>query len=272
MTQPAAAQTKTRSRFAALGAVLIASLLTPIQNACAADWSETNAQIYHGTGFRDPGNPENVSKTTVTLEHASGYAYGRNYFFVDSYWPSSGNAPRTNNFYGEYYHYLSLSKVTGKQMSFGPVKDVNVTAGVNAGAATDGAGTRVLLYGLTLDLDVPGFKFLSVDVLRYDDRSHFLGNPGNLSPTMQITPVWNVPFSLGSAQFAFTGFCDLIGSRGQGTSRQTLCQPQLRLDVGNFFGRKDAVYVGTEYQYWHNKFGMKGLNEHFANLWVGVKF
>lgn len=261
----------TRCR-ALVGAALALAMGGVADYTMAADWSETDVQVLHGTKFRDPGNPEDVSKTTVTLQHVSGYKYGRNYFFVDSYW-ATGNAPRSNDLYGEYYHYLSLNKLTGAKFGGSVLKDVSLTAGVNAGASTGGAGTRVLLYGLTLDWEVPGFSYFNVDLLAYDDRSHFAGVPSNFKSSYQVTPVWKLPFSVGSTQWSFEGFCDFIGARGQGTVSQTLCQPQLRFDVGQLVsGRRDAVYVGTEYQYWRNKYGIDGLNESFPNLMMLVKF
>lgn len=256
----------------ALTATALALALGVAGHAAAADWSETDVQIMHGTEFRDPGNRKDVGKTTVTLQHVSGYTYGRNYFFVDSYWATK-NAPRSNDIYGEYYHYLSLGKLTGATFGGSVLKDVSLSAGINAGASTGGAGTRILLYGVTIDFAVPGFSYFNVDLLAYDDRSHFDGTPGKFKRSYQVTPVWRLPFSLGSTQWSVEGFCDFIGARGQGTVNQTLCQPQLRFDLGQLVsGRRDAVFVGVEYQYWRNKYGIKGLDESFPNLMAVVKF
>lgn len=258
-----------RMLAAGLSAIVLASAAG---GSSAADWSETDVQVMNGTRFRDPGNHDDMTKTTVTLQHVSGYTYGRNYFFVDSYWGTK-NAPRSNDIYGEYYHYLSLGKTTGAKFGEGFLKDVSLTAGVNAGSSTGGAGTRILLYGVTLDFAVPGFTYFNVDLLAYDDRSQFDGASTRYLKSYQVTPVWQLPFSVGGTLWSFQGFCDFIGARGQGTVNQVLCQPQLRLDVGHLVsGRRDAVYIGTEYQYWRNKYGIDGLNESFPNVMVVVKF
>lgn len=252
--------------------LLALALISGAGQSVAADWSETDVQVMNGTRFRDPGNHDDVTKTTVTLQHVSGYAYGRNYFFVDSYWGTK-NAPRSNDIYGEYYHYLSLGKTTGAKFGESFLKDVSMTAGINAGSSTGGAGTRILLYGVTLDFAVPGFSYFNVDLLAYDDRSQFNGVSSHYRNSYQVTPVWRLPFTLGGTHWSFEGFCDFIGARGQGTVNQVLCQPQLRLDVGHLVsGRRDAFYIGTEYQYWHNKYGIDGLHESFPNVMAVVKF
>ncbi|BAL26910.1 DUF5020 family protein [Azoarcus sp. KH32C] len=257
---------------AVIGGILAFVIAGHLGSAVASEWSETDVQVLNGTRFRDPGIHDEVTKTTITLQHVSGYAYGRNYFFIDSYWGTK-NAPRANDIYGEYYHYLSLGKTTGATFGGSVLKDVSLTAGVNAGATTGGAGTRILLYGVTLDFTVPGFSYLNVDLLAYDDRSQFNGVQTHYRNSYQVTPVWRLPFSIGGTQWSFEGFCDFIGARGQGTVNQTLCQPQLRFDLGQLVsGRRDAIYVGTEYQYWRNKYGIEGLNESFPNIMMVVKF
>lgn len=261
-----------KSAGTAKASALALALAIGAGQASAADWSETDVQMMNGTSFRDPGIHDDVTKTTITLQHVSGYAYGRNYFFVDSYWGTK-NAPRSNDIYGEYYHYLSLGKTTGATFGGGILKDVSLTAGVNAGASTGGAGTRILLYGVTLDFAVPGFSYFNVDLLAYDDRSQFNGVQPHYRNSYQVTPVWRLPFSIGPTHWSFEGFCDYIGARGQGTVNQLLCQPQLRLDVGELVsGRRDAFFIGTEYQYWHNKYGIDGLDESFPNIMAVVKF
>ncbi len=133
----------------------------------------------------------------------------------------------------------------------------------------------MLLLGPTFDLAVPGFAFFNVDVLAYRDSGTFSGFGGghlcgSTKTTYQVTPAWNLPFSIGPAKFSFGGFMDVIGSHGT-CKQQVLTQPQLRRDVGNHFGSPGKVFVGIEYQYWKNKFGIDGRKESFPQAMLAWK-
>lgn len=255
---------------------LTAALAAPLP-ALAADWSDTEIHLLHGTRFNDNGafGGPKFTKDILTLNHASGYKYGRNFFFVDMIKSDSqdGNAGEV---YGEYYHNLSLGKTVGFDWSKNFVKDIGLTTGVNYGAKNSafGANPRILLVGPTFDLAVPGFAFFNVDVLAYRDSGRFSGFGGGslcggTKTTYQITPVWNLPFAIGSAKFSVEGFVDAIGSHGTCKS-QVLTQPQLRWDVGNHMGKPGTVFLGIEYQYWKNKFGA-AQNESFPQLLLAWK-
>lgn len=242
-------------RQALVATTLGIAAATATTTAGAAEWSDTEVQFLYGSEFREPFNTEDVSKTIITLTQASGHKYGGNFFFVD-FLKSDEADNDEQEVYGEWYTMLSLSKLSGATIGAGPLKDVSATFGINAGSKTNGARPLVFLPGATLHLDVPGFAFFNVDVLAYIDRGKFDGNDscGTGKTTYQITPAWLLPFQIGNAKFQFTGFADFIGAHGD-CKAQILTQPQLRLDVGNFFGKPDTVFVGFEYQYWKNKFG-----------------
>lgn len=67
------------------------------------------------------------SASVVTLEHINGWKYGDNFFFVDITNADKSDEERSTSFYGEISPRISLSKVTGKDLSFGIVKDVLIT-------------------------------------------------------------------------------------------------------------------------------------------------
>ncbi len=158
--------------------------------AGAADWSDTEIMLNTGSKFREPFNPfaaqdinrpwlndTDVSKNYLTLQHASGHKLGRNFFFVDII-DSRKNDPAGGShgeIYSEGYSALSLSKLTGAKLAFGPVADINLTGGYNWGAKSNGANPRVFLYGATVDFKLPGFIFFNVDVLAYNDKGRFDG-------------------------------------------------------------------------------------------------
>jgi len=54
-------------------------------------------------------------------------------------------------------------------------------------------------------------------------------------------------------KFVFKGFLDWIGEEGN-SPKQVLTQPQLLLDLGDFWNKPDRLFIGAEYQYWQNKF------------------
>jgi hypothetical protein len=69
------------ARFAL--AVASVSGLAVSTTARAADWSDMEFQFLYGTNFHQPFIPGDVTKSIVTLQNASGWKYGRTFFFVD---------------------------------------------------------------------------------------------------------------------------------------------------------------------------------------------
>lgn len=233
----------------------------------AADWSETEVQILKGSGYHDQGNSKDISKTIVTLQHASSHKYGNNFFFVDSLKSQYGDQDY-GEVYGEFYSTLSYGKITQTDLSSNFVKDYGLTGGINYGAKNSafGPNPQVYLVGPSFEFNVPGFIYFNLNTLAYVDNSQYSGfgggySCGQNSTTYQFTPSWSLPFSTGKHLFSFQGFVDFIGKHGT-CADQIIAQPQLRLDIGNYFGKSDTVYIGIEYQYWKNKFGVKGNVDH----------
>ena len=255
--------------------------LTTATPALALDWVSNEIQYLQSDHYREPFNGQDVSKQIITLQHASGYSLGRNFAFVDIL--KSGNQERNlsgqsespSETYGEAYTTLSLGKVSGQSWAFGPVKDVGLTAGINAGSKSSQLHSqpRVYLAGVSFDFAVTK-GFFNVDVLSYWDHGCFKGTNScpDYNSTYQVTPAWSLPFSIGSVDGEFTGFIDFIGSRGAGTVAQVLTQPQIRFDLGKPFGEPGRIYGGIEYQYWKNKFGNDGVTEHHPQLLLLLKF
>jgi nucleoside-specific outer membrane channel protein Tsx len=233
-------------RWADIAACLSLPVMTgvPAMNAFAADTSWTNLQVLYGDHFEEQAE----RRTTATLEHFSTWAYGDNFFFFDSTFAHEGD--RDVLLYGEYYPRFSLGRITGKKLSVGPLSDVSVALGVNAGSDD----FRVLLGGLGLNFEVPGFDVFQVDAYAYDQN--------NSPATYQVTWTWDTTFdATESLRLRFRGFIDYIGDRGSAGESQIVAQPQLLVDVGNFWNRPDVLFVGTEYFYWHNKFGIEGVTD-----------
>lgn len=219
-------------------------------------WSNSEIQYLNGANFQEPGNSEDVSKSTITITHADGWTYGRNFFFMDTLFSTDGE-PSQINLYGEAYSTFSLSKLLDKNLSFFIAKDFGITAGINLGENMDSqrSGYRAWLYGVTVDFDLPGFDYFNVDFLRLR-----VTETEDIGTSWQITPVWKFPFQIAGTQWTLEGFADFIAKNNY-VARQALAQPQLRLDVGDLFGNSNHLYLGIEYQYWHNKYGIKGLHD-----------
>ncbi len=231
-------------------------------------WSNTEVQYLHGDAFQAPYRASDISQSIITFTHAHGWALGRNFMFMDTLITEAGQ-PAQTSVYGEAYSYISLGKLLGKDLAFGIFKDLNAAIGVNAGENFDSpkSGSRVVLYGATIDFDLPGFKLFSVDFLR-----HNVLEPAAQGSSWQITPVWKLPFEIAGTKWSLEGFADFIGKKGPTFARTALAQPQLRLDLGDLWGRANHLYVGIEYQYWHNKYGIKGLHESLPQALVIWKF
>jgi len=218
-----------------LSAAVVAAGLVLGSNAIAADWQTTNIQLLKGFEYE----PNNKERTLITVEHANGWKYGDNYLFFDI---TDADTDGTD-IYGEISPRLSFSKMTGKKIGYGLVKDVLL-----AGSVEVGKNIRRYLYGVGFDLDIPKFKFFKVNTYVRDD-------PNKEGQTYQVTLAWNMPLEYRNHKFLLEGFADFFGREGDSFDDSQLIVPRFLLDVGNYWGQEKKVYAGVEWQYWHHKFG-----------------
>lgn len=172
------------------------SLFAPV--SAAAGWQTSNLQLLHGGDFF-LGSPD---RTILTVEHARGGDLGDLFVFIDA----TDRNDIGREYYGEVYGQVGLSGLTGRDWRFGPVKDVSLSLGLNAGSEPSGDPFRAWLAGISLDFDVPAFQLLQVDIHAYHEES--APHTG-----VQITPAWDARFNVGSQEFRFRGFADWISGR-----------------------------------------------------------
>lgn len=225
-------------------ALLLAISIVPEASAGSSSWQSTNIQYLYGGGFK-LGSKD---RSTITVEHANIWKYGDNYFSLDVTDPEIDRKGSRTGLYAEFSPRFSIGKITNTNLAFPFVKDVLVATTLEMGE-----GFHNYLYGIGLSLNLPKFDFADLNVYVRND-------PNLKGTTYQVTPAWKLPFTIGSAKLTFEGFADIVGSEGY-SNFSIDAQPALLLDVGNFWSVPDSLYVGTEVIYWHNKFGVKGVEE-----------
>lgn len=196
--------------------------------ARAEDFSLTDVQLLHtnraradavnGTGTADE------KLTTIRFEHFGTHSLGDNYFSLDYFRGdevggaasgSFGAAPRYQSFF-VYMPRVSLGKLTGKPMQFGPLQDIGLAARFEIASY---ANYRAAGPGLSLTWKVPGLAYLETAL--YPMRSNF----SDTYPLLRV--VWLAPFQVGGMKFNADGL--LLVSRPDGLGTNVLLQPELRV-------------------------------------------
>ncbi len=250
-----------------LVAVVLFAMAIVAQPASAAIWSNTELHLQFGTletpGFAGGGDK---STTIFTLQHASGWKYGDNFFFFDVISADGGGFNDTET-YGEWYSYFSFRKIGGKEEMKGALKDVRFIAGFNWSADAD-----VIKYlpGIGLSWNAPGFAFLNTDFTMYIDDSVGIGNGGSApseDDSWMIDVNWARPIG---TKWSIEGHAEYIGSRtnefGGPVEAWILAQPQIRYFLN------PSVAIGIEYQYWENKLGDAATDESTVQALLVWKF
>lgn len=225
--------------------ILACSLLAPKLSHAEdfIEWQTANIQLLRGWDYEV--GKEN--RTIATFEYANRWRYGDFFMFVDGTRFQGGDTSA----YAEFAPRLSLSKVTGRDLSYGIVKDVLLSTMYEEGRGD----IKAYLYGGAVDLDVPGFTFLKTNYFIRDSKQH-------AGQTWQVTLCWNRPFTIGDIKFLAEGFADFAGNEGRNYHTNQLIVPRLLVDIGDLAGHASGkLWAGVEYSYWHNKFGIDGKTE-----------
>jgi len=234
-----------------LGSVLALAVLAAAPAARAGGFSTTNVQLLQGYGFDNildanfasPQGFEDGLKTTLTLNHFSTWEHGDSFFFADltrgNIVDFGGAKQQYTDAYVEWHPRLFVNSFGAeKKGSPGFIKNWGL-----AGEVNQGAGFYAYMGGLGLDLNVPGFAVLGLNVYyRYDNFNEH---------GWQVSPFWTVPFSLGKVPFVFTGFVDVNGLHDKATDEngwELWSQPELLVDVlAPFGGKAGKLHAGVEW-------------------------
>ena len=234
----------------------------------AADWSDTFVGYRTSNQFQEPGIDGTLKKDILQLSHVSGWAYGSNFFNVDMLMsdkgdPSANGTSGANEVYVVYRTAMSLGKVSGKDLGFGPVRDLSFTAGFDFNSKNNAFASkkRFLVFGPTLNFKVSnGFFDLGLWGCHEQNYNGIVGKSVDFKTTFTLTAAWGLPFQVGRVGAEFKGYANYIGAKGKDgfgveTKPETLANLSVLFDISPVFGTKKKVYAGLGYEYWNNKFG-----------------
>lgn len=240
-----------------------ACLLTLAAPAGAADWSDTSISVKYGEHFTEPGATQKIDKTIYEFVHVSGDKFGKNLVVGQvlasgSSDPAAGGGTGAQEFYGLYRRTLSLSKLSGSELAFGPIKDVSLVGRFDRGTKNIGmaAAARKLMAGVSVDLAVPK-GFAEAGLYAYHEKNYngIVGQAVNFDTTYRADLVWSIPFQLG-IPLEWSGGLAVIGAKGKdGFGNNTKVERVLYTEVMTNLG-KTGFQVGLAYEWWHNKYGV----------------
>lgn len=240
------------------------SVLAEEQGDKWLNWQDTSITGLYGGKFEvDPSD-----QATVTLEHASDWSFGDMYMFLDgtrfSHGDRNGRGDSTQ-YYGEATVRLSIGKLTDTDIRFSIFQqdlvifeDILFAASYERGSDRD--ATESILLGVGFDFDLSAFSLIGLNKLKYFQVNVYARNDVHSDDTgfedYQITVVTALPFQIGKAKFLADGYIDYVFGKGPQHANFHL-NPQIKLDLGNFYGNPDKLFVGVEIDYWRNKYGIK---------------
>lgn len=246
-------------------------------------WTDTSLSLLPW-GWNYAIDPDQQS--TLTVEHAHVSAIGDLFAFLDL--TKFHNSPGDRGtWYGEVSPRLSVGKLLDKDLSFTvfrrslfEFKDVLLAAQYERGEDGDEAEAALVGIGFDLDLREAGIlgllgKFQYIQLNLYA-RAELTAATDRGFRDMQVTMVAGYPFEVGPARFLVDGYFDWVLGIGS-EQRSFHLNPQLKLDVGHFWGRPEKAYAGVELDFWWDKYQIEDnpgfdTNQHAVSLLLKYHF
>jgi nucleoside-specific outer membrane channel protein Tsx len=244
--------TKAEVPLKALSLLLPAVALSVSTNISAETFfSDFSVSYLNGNNYEVGDNKRQVA----TFEHFAVTSWGDSFLFVDRLVSDNGDT----EIYGEFSPRFKITEFENN-----PVKAMYVATTIEYGnfSSADGSFGSSLtnyLYGVGAEFDVPYFDYVNVNL--------YYRNNENDENNYQTTVTWGMPIG----PLYYDGFMDYATSTDQSEAQMNLTS-QLKYDVAPHLGLDTKFYVGVEYVYWLDKFGIKGVDENNVNLLVKYHF
>lgn len=252
--------------------LFITASLAAVAARAEVHWQDNSLSLLSGDDYKVNYSlgTDDSSRDVVTFEHASGHSWGDLFLFSDYLSSDAGS----DELYTEISPRLSLGKLGGRELAFGPVKDVLLASTLELGNMDDPAQLTATgphfthkLAGVGVDLAVPGFNYVQANFYRRHND--------DAADNEQLTLVWALPFALGGADFLYDGFIDWTSASRSAHPSMNFTS-QLKWDAGALWGQPKSLYAGIEYVHWNNKFGIEdgtfGIDSDERNVNLLVKY
>lgn len=216
-------------------------LLVSLSSNAETLWTDFSATLLKGNNYQLGDN----NRTVFTFEHAGGYSWGDSFLFVDRLQSANGNKET----YAEISPRFQLSQYQNdlfKNIYFATTAEI-------------GDGFTHYLMGVGTSLKVPHFTYFNVNLYHRNNDS---GDNGQ-----QVTVTWQVPI----AGLTYDGFLDYVPSNDNSSTSYNFTS-QLKYNIADLLSIKNKLYVGVEYVYWHNKYGVNNIDEKNVNLLLKYHF
>ena len=236
-------------------AALCALASTAAFTQAAPIWQDFSITGLYGENYEQVFTVEpEEEQATLTLEYAAGLKYGDVFFFMDR----ARTDADSKSTYFEFSPRLSLGAVSGKDLSFGPVKDVLVSTTWEGGEGFDN-----FLYGIGFALDIPYTSYANINFYKADNDLQ--------KDDYQMTITYAVPFKIGGEEFLADAFLDWSTAEGPDHKSELNWTSQYKWNVGKHISPETKLYLGIEHSIWNNKFGTD-VDQHDVSALVKYHF
>lgn len=232
---------------------------------------------WYGATYRTPfvvnpntGKAANIPRSAIVFTHAG--SSGMLSSFADVTVSHSSMAePATSGGSGATELYAILRAGAGlneltRSTTFrkGPLRDLSFEAGANLETKNSSyaPAERTLYIGPKFEFALPrGFFSVGLHYRKECNHEGVLGKAENYDPNFNIEPTWTIPFTLGKAHLAYSGFADYNSQKGKDsfgsqTVPEFLIRNTLSLDLGaTLFRRAQFLDLSGGFWYWHNEYG-----------------
>ena len=232
---------------------------------------------WYGATYRTPfvlkpGTTQaaDIERNAIEYTHVNFWRLGSNFADVTlsksgMVEPASGGGSGALEAYVILRSAIGLNEVTGTRLfRMGPVRDVLVELGANLETKNSAfaPAERTIYVGPKVEFAVPrGYFNVGFHFRKEWNHEGVLGKAENYDPGFNVEPAWMVPFAIGKAHLAYTGFAEYntakgTDSFGKKTVPEFLLRNYVALDLGALiFHRAQLVEVNGGFWYWHNEYG-----------------
>ena len=212
---------------------LLCFLLLMATNCAASNFRSGSLSYLYGDNFK----VEPEQQQTLTFEYVAAWNWGDMFLFIDHKTYDEGGSGR----YGEFSPRIKLAEFGAD----GIIKQVLIASTFERGKN----GVASNLYGIGVDFNTKAMRYLNVNLYQRND-------PDIAGKGMQITTVWAFDADLSDVPILIDGFFDWTFNSDEHHDNFHF-NPQIKIDMKKWQGGHHQWYLGIEYDYWRNKFGIK---------------